>query len=195
MGLLSCCPYFPAFWYSFISAIKVTYSTLPLRHTSLTWLIFRCPVAGVQHCELINVSYRPQPGRVKKCVDLVKRNIWHFATHLHLFRAFSPAESLMRVPSVETGSHNIKVEDVEGWAQISVYALYCRDSHRTVGSFFYSKGELCYAKFPVQSWTAHKHTHTLGDCGFWCSPSKPAFTSVRQKEMIILVGCLMMCHL
>lgn len=41
------------------------------------------------------------------------------------FRAFSPAESLMRVHSVGTGLHNLRLREIEGCAQIFVYALCC----------------------------------------------------------------------
>lgn len=41
------------------------------------------------------------------------------------FRAFSPAERLMRVHSVGTGLHNLRLREIEGCAQISVHALCC----------------------------------------------------------------------
>lgn len=58
------------------------------------------------------------------------------------FRAFSPAESLMRVHSVGTGLHNLRLWEIEGCAQISVYALYYINSLST-GFFFGGGGENC----------------------------------------------------
>lgn len=76
-------------------------------------------------------------------------------------RAFTPAESLMRVHSVRTLLHNLRLWEIEGHVQIYASLLYCINSLR---AGFYSRGGLCYPElhsaFPVQGCAAHTLAHT-----------------------------------
>lgn len=123
--------------FSIISGLKVSESALCLTYLSVGSLW--CTFAGVHPTNYVLLTHkcltqasseasfsqcwnRHLPGRVKKMCWLGEMK--HLALcHTPFFKAFSPAESLMRVHSVGTGPPNIKLWDAEGWVQISVYIL------------------------------------------------------------------------
>ncbi len=101
------------------------------------------------------------------------------------FRALSPAESLMRVHSVGTGLHNLRLCEIEGCAQISAHALSCINSLRTG---FFLRGGVCVTlscKVHSQSRIV-PHTHTVGHCGLYCWSHKPGWHVEGAAAVVII---------
>lgn len=102
------------------------------------------------------------------------------------FRAFSPAESLMRVHSMGTGLHNLRPWEIEGCAQKSVYALHCIKSLRTGFSFFLLEGVTLSCRVHSQYW-AGLQTHTVGHCGSCCWSHKPGRHAEGAAAVVVTV--------
>lgn len=74
-------------------------------------------------------------------------------------KAFTPAESLMRVHSVRTLLHNLRLWEIEGHVQIYASLLYCINSLRA--GFYSREGGGCVTlSCTVHSQSTHSHTHT-----------------------------------
>lgn len=87
-------------------------------------------------------------------------------------RAFTPAESLMRVHSVRTLLHNLRLWEIEGHVQIYASLLYCINSLR---AGFYSRGGGCV----TLSCTVHSQSRDV--------PHTHSHTHIRSQWFVLLV--------
>lgn len=100
------------------------------------------------------------------------------------FRAFKPAESLMRVHSVRTGLHNLRLWEIEGCAQIYASLPYCINSLRT-GPFLGGWSVLPW----VAQWIPSPGlccTHTVGHRGLYCWSHKPGWHVEGAAAVVII---------
>jgi len=89
----------------------------------------------------------------------------------------------MRVHSVRTELHNLRLWEIEGCAQIYASVLHCINRQAVFG-----EGSVLHSAFPVQGFavTTHTHTRSAGHCGLYCWSHKPG-CHVEGAVVVVII--------